>query len=164
MKKHSIILAALAFAGCQFEANYKADYRLTKAPGSEVRTESEAQTGGLDDWGQFYQYYAETTPIVDDVNVGVAKLLPGYKAPHPPHKHAEEEYIMVTRGRGTWYLNGETFPAKEGDILYARAWDYHGIQSAEDEGLDFVIFKYTGTHHNMPDDPDPSRPVEIPFP
>ena len=138
-------------------------YDPATAPPSEVRLEADVRTSD-GDWGTFYQYYSEATPIVDDVNVGVAKIRAGENAPHPPHKHAEEEYIMVTRGRGTWYLNGESFPANEGDILYARSWDYHGIQSDPDSPLDFVIFKYTGTAHSMPEDPDPSQPLVIPFP
>ena len=137
-------------------------YSLEAAPVSEVRTETDARTSA-GDWGTFFQYFNEATPIVDDVNVGVAKIKAGGFAPHPPHKHAEEEYIIVLKGRGTWYLNGETFPAKEGDVLYAKAWDYHGIKSDPESPLDFYIVKYTGTGMEMPPDPDPSQPLEVPF-
>ena len=158
-----VIVAGALLAACTTTVSTAPVYSLDTAPPSEVRQEADI-VGGAGNWGTFYQYYREATPIVDDVNVGVAKIKAGVNAPHPPHKHAEEEYIMVTRGRGTWFLNGETFAANEGDILYARSWDYHGIQSAEDSPLDFVIFKYTGTAHDMPEAPDPSSPLEIPFP
>ena len=160
MKPMAIVASAAALAACSDAGPV---YELSSAPASEVRLEADVETSA-GDWGTFYQYFNEATPIVDDVNVGVAKIKAGRNAPHPPHKHAEEEYIMVTRGSGTWYLNGESFPANEGDILYARSWDYHGIQSDPDTPLDFVIFKYTGTEHAMPEDPDPSSPLEIPFP
>ena len=135
-------------------------YDLATAPPSEVRKESDAWVSA-GDWGAFYQYYSEATPVVDSVNVGVAKIRAGRNEPHPPHRHAEEEYIMVLEGRGEWYLNGETFPASKGDILYARSWDYHGISSDPDALLDFVIFKYVGAQMDMPGDPDPSQPLEI---
>ena len=136
-------------------------YDLADAPPSEVRSEAEATTSA-GDWGTFYQHFREDTPILSDVNVGVAKIKAGNNEPHPPHKHAEEEYIIVMSGRGTWYLNGEEFPAKAGDVLYAKSWDYHGIQSDPDSPLDFFIVKYTGAAHIMPPDPDPSQPLELP--
>ena len=65
-------------------------YDLGTAPPSEVRLEADVRTSD-GDWGTFLQYYSEATPIVDDVNVGVARIRAGENAPHPPHKHAEEE-------------------------------------------------------------------------
>jgi len=72
----------------------------------------------------------------------------------------DEEYLMVTEGRGTWSLNGETREAKKGDILFARAWDYHGISAAPDSPLEFVVFKYSGRHITPPTDPNPELPEE----
>lgn len=67
---------------------------------------------------------------------------------------------MVTKGRGIWSLNGVTSQAEEGDILFARAWDYHGITAAEDSPLEFVVFKYGAKDAPAPTDPDPSLPEE----
>ena len=67
---------------------------------------------------------------------------------------------MVTKGRGTWLLNGEERLAVADDILFARAWDYHGIRAAEDSPLEFIVFKYSGRHIDVPIDPDPFLPEE----
>jgi len=113
------------------------------------------------DWGTFYPYFTEDTHVLSPVLVGVAKIDAGQQI-HPSHRHADEEYLMVTKGRGTWSLNGEERPAVEGDILFARAWDYHGIRAADDSALEFVVFKYSGRHIEAPNDPDPSLPEERP--
>ena len=112
------------------------------------------------DWGTFFPYFAEDTHVLKPVLVGVAKIEPGQEI-HPAHRHADEEYLMVTKGRGTWYLNGVETEAKEGDILFARAWDYHGVRAAADSPLEFVVFKYSGKSIQAPSDPDPTLPEEL---
>lgn len=111
-------------------------------------------------WGAFFPYFTEDTHVLKPVLVGVAKIDAGREI-HPPHRHADEEYLMVTKGRGTWYLNGKETPAKEGDILFARAWDYHGVKAAADSPLEFVVFKYSGKSINPLLDPDPTLPEEL---
>lgn len=111
-------------------------------------------------WGTFFPYFTEDTHALKPVLVGVAKIDAGQEI-HPPHRHYDEEYLMVTKGRGEWYLNGKTMPAKEGDILFARAWDYHGVKAAEDSPMEFVVFKYSAKATNMPTDPNPELPEEL---
>jgi quercetin dioxygenase-like cupin family protein len=109
------------------------------------------------DWGAFLPYFTDETHVLKPVLVGVAKIDAGQEI-HPPHRHADEEYLMITKGRGEWYLNGETRPAKKGDILFARAWDYHGVKAANDSPLEFVVFKYSAKGNPMPSDPNPDLP------
>lgn len=116
-------------------------------------------TADIANWGQFLPYFTDDTHVLSPVLVGVAKIDAGQEV-HPPHRHADEEYLMVIKGRGTWSLNGVQSPATEGDILFARAWDYHGIRAADDSPLEFVVFKYSGRDHIAPTDPDPSLPEE----
>ena len=113
------------------------------------------------DWGDFLPYFTDDTHVLSPVLVGVAKIKAGQQI-HPPHRHADEEYLMVTKGEGIWSLNGEERRAKEGDILFARAWDYHGIRAANDSPLEFVVFKYSGKAIEAPTDPDPALPEEQP--
>jgi len=111
-------------------------------------------------WGDFLSYFTDDTHMLKPVLVGVAKIKAGEQI-HPPHRHADEEYLMVLKGHGTWYLNGEETTANEGDILYARAWDYHGIRAADDSPLDFVVFKYSARGMDAPTDPSPELPEEL---
>jgi len=93
------------------------------------------------DWGNFLPYYSGETEYTSDVLTGVAVINPGDQI-HPPHKHIEEEYLMVIEGNGTWTIDQKEFPANAGDILYAAPWDLHGIENTGSIPLKFVVFKY----------------------
>jgi len=86
------------------------------------------------------------------VLTGVAVIKPGMEI-HPPHQHAEEEYLMVTEGQGTWHLNGKTFAAQKGDILYAAPWDVHGIKNTGTTPLTFVVWKWNNKGLALPTKP-----------
>jgi len=92
-------------------------------------------------WGQFLPYYVGDTEFTSGALTGVAEIKPGQEI-HPPHKHIEEEYLMVLEGNGTWTIEGKDFPAKAGDILYAAPWVSHGIKNTGSTTLKFVVFKY----------------------
>ena len=56
-------------------------------------------------WGSLYSYYKTETFGTKDVLAAVAVIKPGREI-HPPHQHAEEEYLMVVAGNGTWSASG----------------------------------------------------------
>ena len=93
------------------------------------------------DWGTLYTYYDGESYGTKDGLTAVAVIEPGEQI-HPPHEHAEEEYLMVTEGTGTWHLNGEERAAAPGDMLYAAPWDVHGITNTGSEPLTFVVWKW----------------------
>ena len=92
-------------------------------------------------WGSLYSYYRTETFGTKDVLAAVAVIKPGREI-HPPHQHAEEEYLMVVAGNGTWSLNGKERPAKTGDMQYAAPWDLHGIKNTGRTPLRFVVWKW----------------------
>lgn len=95
------------------------------------------------DWGSLYTYYEGESYSTRDGLSAVAVIQPGQQI-HPPHEHAEEEYLMVVEGDGTWHLNGEERPARTGDMLYAAPWDVHGIKNTGTTPLTFVVWKWNG--------------------
>ena len=94
-------------------------------------------------WGTLYTYYKSPTYGTTDGLAAVAVIKPGREI-HPPHQHAEEEYLMVVEGSGTWHLNGRDLPAKTGDMQYAAPWDVHGITNTGRTPLRFVVWKWNG--------------------
>ena len=98
-------------------------------------------TADVQDWGQFLPYYVGDTDFTSGALTGVAEIKPGQEI-HPPHKHIEEEYLMILEGNGTWTIEDQDFPAKAGDILYAEPWVSHGIKNTGNTTLKFVVFKY----------------------
>ena len=105
-----------------------------------------------EDWGTFREYFAGETAGVTDLLSGTATIAPGMEI-HPPHSHSEEEFLMVVEGSGEWTVGEETFAASEGDMLYAAAWDLHGITNTGDTPLTFVFWKWNSRGVPVPADP-----------
>ena len=95
------------------------------------------------EWGSLYTYDEGETYSAKDGLAAVAVIKPGMEI-HPPHQHAEEEYVIVAEGNGTWSLNGKESPAKPGDLQYAAPWDWHGIKNTGTTPLRFFVWKWNG--------------------
>jgi mannose-6-phosphate isomerase-like protein (cupin superfamily) len=112
------------------------------------------------DWGVMRPYFVGQTDATRNVFVATATVEPG-KAVHHAHRHVEEEYLLITKGSGTWHLDGREFPAETGDMLYVAPWIYHGIRNTGTEPLEFVVFKYHGKGVPAPDRPDDGKEDEL---
>ena len=113
--------------------------------------------GGADllneDWGDLYIYTDETNTTTygtQNMLTAVAKILPGQEI-HPPHQHTAEEFMYLVEGNGTWSLNGEEYPAKPGDVMYAKPWDWHGITNTGDVPLKFFVVKWDNKGVPLPE-------------
>jgi len=95
------------------------------------------------EWGSLYTFDQGETYSATDGLAAVAVIKPGMQI-HPPHQHAEEEYVIVAEGTGTWSLNGKERPAKAGDLQYAAPWDMHGITNTGTTPLRFFVWKWNG--------------------
>ncbi len=124
-----------------------------RAPRFDTQVQKASDVTGQDEeWGTYYQYFEGASWGTENALSGIAEIQPG-KEIHPPHTHAEEEYLMVLEGAGTWSVNGETFPAGPGDMLYAAPWDEHGISNTGDTVLKFVFWKWTSSGLTPPPEP-----------
>lgn len=110
------------------------------------------------DWGEMRRYFTGETLGTKDVLTAVAIVKPG-KAVHRAHRHAQEEYLVLVEGSGTWSLDGKELPAKRGDILYAEPWVYHGLTNTGTEQLIFVVVRFNSKGVTIPPRPD-NRPDE----
>jgi mannose-6-phosphate isomerase-like protein (cupin superfamily) len=136
----------LAFgAGTLFSAQRR------DAMASAIVPQGQAQKQDFD-WGSLYTYYEGESFGTKDGLFAVAVIKPGQQI-HPPHEHAEEEYLMVIEGGGTWHLNGKESAAKAGDVMYAKPWDVHGINNSGKEPLRFVVWKWNNKGVALPKKP-----------
>jgi mannose-6-phosphate isomerase-like protein (cupin superfamily) len=110
-------------------------------------------------WGEMRPYFTGHTPGTEAVFTATGTILPG-KSIHGSHRHVEEEYLLITEGSGTWYLDGKEFPAKAGDMLFVESWVFHGIRNTSDKPLSFFVIKYNPKGVKLPQRPD-NRPDEL---
>jgi quercetin dioxygenase-like cupin family protein len=92
-------------------------------------------------WGHWRSRLRGDTHGVSKMALSLFTLAPG-QAPHPPHRHAEEELMILVEGAGTWHLNGTESPAHQGDVVYAAPWDMHGLRNTADRPLSYYVLKW----------------------
>ena len=134
----SLLAAAALLAGIGTVAPAQSP---APAQPSAIRSERDAKRQDFD-WGTLYTYYEGESHGTKDALAAVAVIKPGREI-HPPHQHAEEEYLMVVEGEGMWSLNGRETPARKGDMQYAAPWDLHGIRNTGTTPLRFVVWKWS---------------------
>jgi quercetin dioxygenase-like cupin family protein len=76
---------------------------------------------------------------------GFVTLEPGAQ-PHPPHRHLEEEIMIVGEGAGEFFLNGVTTQVKTGDMVFAEANVLHGVRNTGETSMTFYFIKVMGKH------------------
>jgi quercetin dioxygenase-like cupin family protein len=137
MKRFAVLAALLA--GCSSARPAAMEGKGPLATGVWPLDRVEVKTF---DWGELRLCHMDAeTHGVKNCLVGYVVLKPG-KANHPPHQHAEEEFMEITEGEGTWHLNGKDHPAKKGDVVYAAPWDFHGLTNTGAKPLTFFVVKW----------------------
>jgi mannose-6-phosphate isomerase-like protein (cupin superfamily) len=125
------------------------------APAADVDscivTRSSAQTE-KGPFGETHAFLTGATRSLKDLLVAEIVLDAG-KEIHPPHVHAEEEFLYVAKGEGTWHFEGKDVAAHEGDTLYVKPWDLHGITNTGKEKLTFFVVKWNGRQLSIPEKP-----------
>ncbi len=64
------------------------------------------------------------------------------EAPHPPHRHIDEEIMLVTQGSGEIVVDGQVTKVNPGSMMYTGSNVEHGIVNTGDEELVFYYFKW----------------------
>jgi len=105
-------------------------------------------------WGVMDVYTSgASTYGTENMFTAIADVLPG-ESVHPAHRHAEEEFLLVTRGTGVWSLEGKNFEANTGDLLYAAPWKMHGIVNTASDTMTFAVLKWNNKGIAAPTEPD----------
>ena len=78
--------------------------------------------------GTFQHVATGKLPTGEQVEIHNTTLNPG-AMPHPAHRHAHTEFMIIREGSLSWILGEESFTAGPGDILYARSMELHGLKN-----------------------------------
>ena len=74
---------------------------------------------------------------------GLVTLEPGAQ-PHPPHRHPEEEVVIIGDGTGEIVVAGVATRVGPGDMMYAEANVLHGIKNTGSTTMTFYFTKMLG--------------------
>ncbi|MCB1022078.1 MAG: cupin domain-containing protein [Bryobacterales bacterium] len=92
-------------------------------------------------FGVQHIYYQGPTDMLQ-VFEGGSLLLSSGMEPHPPHKHPEEEILLITEGSGEISIEGEITKVGPGSMMFTGANRLHGIKNTGKTPLLFYYFKW----------------------
>lgn len=105
-----------------------------------TRDASQAKTTH-ESFGDLRIYYEGRTNQLSSMTAGSLLLKPGM-APHPPHSHPEEEFVVVTEGTGEISVEGKVTRVAPGSIMYCAGGKVHGIVNTGRTPLLFYFYKW----------------------
>ena len=88
-----------------------------------------------------FTHYNGPTDQLSGLCAGLAVLDPG-ASPHPPHRHPEEEFLIIADGTGEIECGGTTTAVGPGDIMYCAGNVLHGITNTGKVPMTFYWSKW----------------------
>jgi len=87
------------------------------------------------------EVFRERTATLDQLAVHVTTVKPGERA-HDPHRHWEEELIVVKEGTLESMQNGETTRLGPGSVIFEASNDLHGLKNVGDTPASYFVIKW----------------------
>jgi len=78
--------------------------------------------------GAVRSFFRSPTATLDELEVHVTTLNPG-EASHPPHKHPNEELVIVKEGTVEALVNGEWKRVGAGSVIFNASNQLHGLKN-----------------------------------
>lgn len=71
----------------------------------------------------------------------VTTLNPG-EAPHPAHRHPDEELVVIKEGALEVTINGTSHQAGPGSVLFLASNDHHGWRNRGSTPATYYVFRF----------------------
>ncbi len=88
-----------------------------------------------------FVYFNGPTDQLSGVSAGACVLDPG-ASPHPPHRHPEEEFLIVGEGTGEIECDGKVTKVAAGAMMYCAGKTLHGITNTGKVPMTFYWSKW----------------------
>ncbi len=88
------------------------------------------------DVGSVRSFFKERTPTLEELEVHVTTLDPG-KSPHPPHRHPNEEMVIIRQGTIEVLIDGDWKRVGPGSVVFFASNHLHGLRNV---GTDQAIY------------------------
>src|SRR5579872_5769542 len=82
--------------------------------------------------GSVRSFFKMRTATLEQLEVHVTTLNPG-KMPHPPHRHPNEEMIIIRQGTLEALVKGEWKRVGPGSVIFNASNQLHGLRSVGNE-------------------------------
>jgi mannose-6-phosphate isomerase-like protein (cupin superfamily) len=91
--------------------------------------------------GERRDIFDSPTATLDRFECHATTLNPG-EAPHPAHKHVEEELLIIKEGTLETVQNGQTNSVGAGGIVFEASNEPHGIRNVGTNSATYYVLKW----------------------
>ena len=81
------------------------------------------------------------TATLDELEIHITTLNAG-ETPHPPHKHADEELVIIKEGTVESLVNGQTQRVGPGSIIFQASNQMHSIKNVGNGPATYHVIKW----------------------
>lgn len=92
------------------------------------------------DAGSVRTFFRDRTATLNELEVHVTTLNPG-KAPHAPHRHPNEELLIIKQGTVEALIDGQWKQAGPGSVIFFASNQLHGVRNT---GTEPAIYQVIG--------------------
>lgn len=85
--------------------------------------------------------FRSKTATLDELECHITTLNPG-EASHPPHKHPEEEILVIKEGTVEALVNGQTKQVGAGSVIFQAANQMHAIKNVGTTPATYHVFSW----------------------
>lgn len=91
--------------------------------------------------GAVRKFFQAPTATLDELECHVTTLNPG-ETPHAPHKHPDEELIIVKEGTVESLVNGQLKRVGPGSVIFQAANQLHSIRNVGETPATYHVIKW----------------------
>jgi XRE family transcriptional regulator, regulator of sulfur utilization len=120
--------------------------------GTTVRSQADVQHSAVFDWtdmtasktavGEVRQVLRKPTATLDELEMHITTLNPGQTS-HAPHRHPNEELIVIDEGTVEAFNNGAWKRIGKGSIIFNASNELHGIRNVGDSPTTYHVINWT---------------------
>ncbi|HEY4051123.1 MAG TPA: cupin domain-containing protein [Acidobacteriaceae bacterium] len=94
--------------------------------------------------GSTRQFFKAPTATLEQLEVHVTTLNAG-QASHPPHKHPNEELVILDQGTLDALVNGEWKRVGPGSVIFNASDQLHGVRNVGSGPATYHVINWTST-------------------
>lgn len=125
-----VTLCVAAAAGTQTSLMQSSIYDWTTIPAKQTEV------------GALRQLFRSPTATLDELECHVTTLKPGVSS-HPPHKHPNEELVIVKEGTVEALVNGEMKRVGPGSVIFNASNQLHAVRNVGDGPATYHVINWT---------------------
>jgi quercetin dioxygenase-like cupin family protein len=104
------------------------------------------------DVGEIRQFMRARTATLDQLEIHATSLNPG-QASHPPHKHPNEELVILQSGKLEATSNGKTQKLGPGSVIFNASNQMHSVRNIGDVPATYTVINWTSPGRGQPEAP-----------